>query len=415
MLAQAEKLRQQHAEADGQRAERQAFRQVHRRSGPAAISITDPGRRALVVDARMPNSARDAGSRAILSHMRALQRLGYAVAFVAAEDMTRGACDELEGQGIGCYGAPLYGSVEDVLRRQGDCFDVVYLHRADIAARYLALARAYAPRARILYSVADLHHVRLERQAAIEERPELIAASQRMLVTECTAAWSADAVITHSADEAELLRRLVPGANVHRVPWDVPVRAGSVPFADRHGVAFIGGYDHDPNRDAARWLVEAVMPLVWQTDPWMVCLLTGSAMPASIRGLAGPRVEAIGDVADLGSEVFDRVRLTVAPLRYGAGVKGKVLDSFAAGVPCVMSETAAEGLALPPALAALVGRDPAELAALICRLHATREDHDMAAAAGIELVRRDCGADAVTEALRTAIEGRRQVVRSAWA
>jgi hypothetical protein len=98
------------------------------------------------------------------------------------------------------------------------------------------------------------------------------------------------------------------------------------------------------------------------------------------------------------------VRLTVAPLRYGAGVKGKVLDSFAAGVPCVMSEVAAEGLALPPALAAPVGRDAAELAALICRLHASREDHD-AAAAGLALVRRDCAA----EALRTAIDGRRQV------
>jgi autotransporter passenger strand-loop-strand repeat protein len=117
-------------------------------------------------------------------------------------------------------------------------------------------------RLRIVYSVADLHHVRLERQAAVEARPELLAVSRRARLEECVAAWSADAVITHSADEVDLLRRLVPEASVYRVPWQVPQRATSVPFAMRGGVAFVGSYAHAPNVDAACWLVEAVMPLV---------------------------------------------------------------------------------------------------------------------------------------------------------
>jgi glycosyltransferase involved in cell wall biosynthesis len=100
------------------------------------------------------------------------------------------------------------------------------------------------------------------------------------------------------------------------------------------------------------------MPLVWRDAPQIECLLVGSDMPDAMRDLARQGVVLVGAVADLGS-VFDRVRLTVAPLRFGAGVKGKVLDSLASGVPCVMSPVAAEGLALPPALQDLVGQDAA--------------------------------------------------------
>jgi len=369
--------------------------------------VADPGPRVLVIDERMPEVGRDAGSQAILSHMRALRRLGYAVSFVAAEEMARGGPEvaALTAASVTCCGAPFYASAEGVLRRQADCFDVVYLHRAGIATRYLGLVRRTMPRARILYSVADLHHVRLERQAAVEQRPELLALSRRQRLEECVAAWSADAVITHSTAEAELLRRAVPEASVYRVPWEVPERAASVRFAQRRGVAFVGGFAHAPNVDAACWLVEAVLPLVWQADPAIECLLVGSDMPDAVRRLARPGVVPLGEVADLGG-VFDRVRLSVAPLRYGAGVKGKVLDSLAAGVPCIMTPVAAEGLGLPAGLLALVGEDAAQLAALICRLHRNEKAHRQAVRAGRALIRADHNETVVTAALQAAIEGR---------
>jgi glycosyltransferase involved in cell wall biosynthesis len=414
MLEQADRLLQQRADAEAHRTERLTDRRLHRRWGDLArnapveaAAVVGTSLRALVIDERLPMSGRDAGSQAVLSHMRALQRLGYAVSFVAAEEMTGGEADRaaLDAAGVACCAAPFYASAEDVLRRQAACFDVVYLHRAGIATRYLGLARRYMPRARIVYSVADLHHVRLERQAVAEERPELLAASRRMRLEECVAAWSADGVITHSADEAEILRHAVPEARVHQVPWAVAERATSVPFAARRGVAFIGSYTHTPNVDAARWLVEAVMPLIWQIDPDIECLLVGSGMPDMIRRLAGPGVVVLGEVVDLGS-VFDRVRLSVAPLRYGAGVKGKVLDSLAAGVPCVMTPIAAEGLALPAELQALVREDPALLAGLICHLHRDEAAHNQVARAGLAMIRENHNESVVTDSLRAAIEGR---------
>ncbi len=206
---------------------------------------------------------------------------------MAVEELAAEAMSGVEG--VTLCGAPFYASVEEVLRRQADCFDVVYLHRANAASRYLQLARHYQPHARILYSVADLHHVRLERQAVVEDRPELLAASRTMRLMECTAAWSADAVLTHSAGEVALLRRLVPEARVYRAPWSIATRPSRVSFAKRQGIAFIGHYRHAPNVDAACWLLEAVMPLVWQTEPAMACLLVGDDLPDSLQRMAGER------------------------------------------------------------------------------------------------------------------------------
>ena len=403
LLAQTERLLRDRAEAEGGADKRQALRAFQRRWGPEAEAAPDrpdaPGARALVIDARVPVAGRDAGSCAVLSHVRALQELGYAVSLVAADEI---ASRVPAPPGVALCGAPFYASVEDLLRWQAGCFDLVYLHRIDVAERYMALVRQHMPGARVLYSVADLHHLRLARQADAEGRPELLEASKRVRLAECTAAWSADAVLTHSPAEAAILRAAVPDAKVHHVPWAVPVSRPVRALTGRHGVAFVGSGGHAPNGDAARWLVEAIMPLVWQVDPAIECVLIGSGLPVAVRALERPGVRVLGHAPDLAA-ALRRVRLTVAPLRYGAGVKGKVLDSFAARTPCVMTAVAAEGLALTPALRALVSDDPAGVAALICRLHRDDAAHRAAVRAGAALLRKEHSEAAVLAALCAAM------------
>ncbi len=386
--------------AERARVRRFLLRQADRLAGTASAAQDRGDRpRALFIDIRRPVPQRDAGSCALLSHMRAMRRLGYAVSFASPDDAADpGGEAMLAADRIEHLGAPTCGSVEEVLRRQAGRFDVVYLHRAETVSHYLALARRHMPRARLLYGVADLHHLRLARQAEAERRPELLAAARRWWLVETMAALSADAVLTHSADELAVLRRLAPGVPVHRVPWDVAPCPGDTPFEARRGLAFVGSYAHAPNVDAACVLAREVMPLVWREVPGMPCLLVGSDMPPRVRALDGPGIEVLGQVADLGA-VLDRVRLTAAPLRYGAGVKGKVLDSLAAGVPCAMSPVAAGGLELPTTLQGLVGADPAALARIVLRLHRDRVAHQAAREAGLGLIRGGHGEDAVDAAL----------------
>ncbi len=407
LAGQTERLLQKRAETEGQAQQRLAYRELNRRG--QADTIADPGLRALVVDDHYPLAGRDAGSQAILSHIDTLQSLGYAVTFAAAREFaaTGAGVDRLEAAGVTCCRLPYYVSVEEILVRQHHCFDVVYLHRLSNVSKYLSLAREHSPRARILYSVADLHHLRVARQAEVEERPELMAVSRRMRLAECTGAFQADAVLTHSIDEAEWLRKSVPEAAIYVAPWSIATQPVTTPFSRRSGVAFIGGYRHSPNVDAACFLVDEIMPLVWAQDPQIRCLLVGSDMPGKVSQLAREGVEIVGQVADL-ADIFARVRLTVAPLRYGAGVKGKVLESFAAGIPCVMSPIAAEGIKLDSPLDRLVGADAKEIAARIVHLHGDELFSFRASDAGLSLIDSRYSDIEVLNALSAAIDGRPQ-------
>jgi O-antigen biosynthesis protein len=104
--------------------------------------------------------------------------------------------------------------------------------------------------------------------------------------------------------------------------------------------------------------------------------IVGNAMPGSVRLLAQPGFELVGHVDDLAAEL-DAARLTVAPLRYGAGIKSKVIESLAAGVPCIGTTIAFEGMALTPGLHGCVADTPEALAAALIRLY--RDEHAHAA------------------------------------
>ena len=406
LMNQVELALQQLGDRDSRRSERAHYRHLlqrwRRRSADAMrLDAATFIPRALVIDDRIPRSDRDAGSTAILSHMQSLQRLGYEVVFTPAIDFA--AADQnsaaLDAIGVTCCRAPYYGSIEEVLRRQAGQFDLVYLHRVSNAAKYGQLARYHNPKARQFFGVADLHHLRYARQADAEGRPELVELSRRMRFFEHVAAASVDAVITHSAREAEVLAKLVPSSKVHTVMWSTTPKPTQIPFTQRSGVAFIGGYGHAPNLDAARWLIHEIMPLVRERRPSIECLLVGSDMPVDLRRLCKDGVVPVGYVRDL-DEIFDRVRLTVAPLTYGAGIKGKVIDSLSAGLPCVCTPVAAEGIDFPEALQACVAKSAKDLAALICDLHDNEQMNQACGRAGVDYVRMAFSNERLDAALR---------------
>jgi glycosyltransferase involved in cell wall biosynthesis len=215
--------------------------------------------------------------------------------------------------------------------------------------------------------------------------------AQIFALQEIAGALSADCVITHSESEVEKLEQVASIAaeqKVRVVPWTVPVAAVRRPFADRSGVAFIGNFAHAPNADAAHWLVEEIMPLVWQAEPGLPCVIAGSDMSEELyRQLARPGVRVLGRVDRL-SDVFEQARLTIAPLRFGAGLKDKVLRSMAAGLPCVGTSEAFDGMQeLPAALTAVCHRDTAaSLAAAVVGMHCDEAANASCAQTGLEYI-----------------------------
>jgi glycosyltransferase involved in cell wall biosynthesis len=361
--------------------------------------------RALVLDDSVPEPDKDAGSNAMFQHILSLQRLGYAVTFIPSDNMSKidPYTTELERRGIECLHYPKYFSVEEVLRKRRVAADLVYLHRYSNAAKYGGMIRMHLPQARILYNVADLHFVRIQRQADMFNDPILRKRAELVRRLELGAMFFVDCVIVHSSAEADILRKLAPDLSVRVIPWTVTVGATRQPPVARPSLAFIGNYRHEPNVDAAAWAVHSLMPLLREQLPQVELLLVGSHMPVEVAELAATDVVSLGHVPSLDT-VFNRVRLTIAPLRFGSGLKGKVLESLAAGIPCVMTSVAAEGLGLTSKLQSLVADDAKGLAARIVRLCHDQAEHQRIAELGKAYVRETYGAERIDALLRDACD-----------
>jgi len=363
-------------------------------------------RRAYFIDDTVPTPDQDAGSNAAVEHMRALMALGYKVTFLPADNMSRidPYTSNLQKLGVECPYHPFFWSVEEVFRKAANKPDVVYLHRYSNASKYAAMVRRYFPDCRIVYNVADLHFLRMERQAEIDPGSMSAGEAATQRRGEVSAMLNVDSVIVHSPVEAELLRGLEPSLTVEVVPWTVRARPSPVPFAARSGTAYVGGFGHPPNLDAVRYLVGEILPLLKPRAPDCTTYLVGSKMPDEIMHMRGPGVMPLGFVPVL-ADILHKLRCTVVPLRYGAGIKGKVLESFAHGLPCVMSEVAAEGLELPEDLAWLVARSPEEFAEKIALVHSDEAINRALADSGLRYIEQRHGAGVVTEALRVAVAG----------
>ena len=130
---------------------------------------------------------------------------------------------------------------------------------------------------------------------------------------------------------------------------------------------FLGSFVHKPNRDGLRWFIETVFPAIKEGVGEVKLLVAGSNPTEEIMGFDGQDVLIKGYVADTGG-LFQGSRVFVAPLRYGAGIKGKIVEAMSYGLPVVTTSIGAEGLGLKDGEDAMIADDPAEFAAKVLQL-----------------------------------------------
>jgi glycosyltransferase involved in cell wall biosynthesis len=154
---------------------------------------------------------------------------------------------------------------------------------------------------------------------------------------------TADASVALTERDVEALAALAPGAPIARIPLGIPTPA---PATDPGGAApvllFVGNFNHPPNVDAARFLIDAVLPRVRRSHPETTLVLAGDRPPAWLSARAGGTIRVPGFVADLGP-LLDAATVVVAPLRHGGGMRVKVLEALAAGKAVVGTTRAFEG------------------------------------------------------------------------
>lgn len=348
--------------------------------------------RVLVVDQWTPEPDRDSGSSSIFSYLQILARAGFAVTFCPFDLKDAGRHSQaIRDLGIDVLSAPEAPSMPAVIERHAPQSDVIILYRATVAAILFDRARKAAPRAKIVFHASDLHFLRLERQAELGGDAGAAAEAAKFRSAEIGLILRADATIVVSSHEKALLAELLPGARVHHIPIlrETPaaamrnqaelrplLRAGRnrsdlrrlrIALKLRRDVLFIGSFFHPPNADAVAWFVREVWPLAAEAAAPHKFVMAGSQTTEAVAAFASESIEARGHVPDL-EPLFAAARLSVAPLRYGAGVKGKIVSSLSYGVPVVATSIAAEGTGLVHRRNVLVADTPRAMAREIVRL-----------------------------------------------
>jgi glycosyltransferase involved in cell wall biosynthesis len=282
----------------------------------------------------------------------------------------------------------------------GRRFDLVFISRHYVASSFVGLVRLHAPQARLVFDTVDLHYLREQREAELTGRADLAHAADATRSKELALIRGSDITLVVSPVEQELLRREAPGARVEVLSNVHEVFGRRRGFGERRDLMFMGGYQHPPNVDAAIWFVREIFPRVRAALPEVRFHLIGSLAPDEVKALADTEgVVFQGYVEDL-EPCLDGIRLAVAPLRYGAGVKGKVNMSMSYGQPVVATPIAVEGMYTEAGRDVLVAADPAAFADAVVRAYTDEALWTSLSDHGLENVRRHFSFDAARAAVR---------------
>jgi GT2 family glycosyltransferase/glycosyltransferase involved in cell wall biosynthesis len=372
---------------------------AHRPNGQQPEREKERGvqKRVLFIDMTTPEPQHDAGSLVAVETMRALQALGYKVTFVPVDNFlwTKTYSAPLQAMGVETIYHPFYSRFEPFITARGAEFDLIIIHRFAAAERVLGAVRTHAPKAKIAFMPADLHFLREHREAELSEDALAQEAAAQTKRRELAIIRSADVVLPHSDAEIALLDEEAPQTPAFKLPLifdPEPIPAG---FHRRDGIGFLGGFGHPPNVDAVDWFLSEIWPEVRARKPDARFVLAGSKMPDRFKALDGKAgVKVLGFVETV-DEFFGQIRASVAPLRYGAGAKGKVAASLALGTPCVSTMIGAEGMGLTPGVDVLVSDDPKGFARHILAMLEDENRWNDVRQAGVEFARRETSREVV--------------------
>ena len=278
--------------------------------------------------------------------LKLLHGLGHHVTFLPDNlaDIPPYTAD-LQKRGIKIVHHPYAKKIRDYLIAHGPEFDVVVLSRCQFARKHIADVRLYAPQSRIIFDTVDLHFLREESEARLTGDPETRQKAQETkqweyeLIDQSDETW----VVSSAEQDCCKRNRLRNPSNWCRILSMCPVPIRRLHFGGTW--LFIGGFQHPPNIDAVLFFLKEIYPLLSESLGDAKFYIIGDKVPPEIVAFANERIIVAGLQRDV-RPFFDSVKLSVAPLRFGAGVKGKINQSMAFGVPVVATSLAVEGTGL---------------------------------------------------------------------
>jgi O-antigen biosynthesis protein len=325
----------------------------------------------------IPAHDRDSGSNRLKEIIQGYIELGYHVSIVKNKTFFEESDYFTYYQRLGVdvyFEHKISRNLEHYLQKNYSKAKIAWFYNSDVFIKYYKIAQKYLPKAALIYDMVDIHHLRFKRALELEPNHKIF---QKEFIKytriEKEAANLADYVITISDFEEKYMqqfcdsKKIITISNIHYIKIKLE---NTFSFEDRKDILFIGSM-HPPNIDALHFLYNDIMPLVWNKLPDLKVNVIGNVKNC-IKEINNPNFVFLGFVPDI-STYFCSNKLMVAPLRYGAGVKGKIGQSFEYYLPVVMTTIGAEGMQLFNRENALIDDDKVGFANSIIELYTNKE------------------------------------------
>lgn len=331
----------------------------------------------LVVDHYVPHYDQDAGGKCTYMYLKLFVKMGFQVTFIGDNFYKHEPyTTELNQMGIEVlYGNFYYNNWQQWLKENCHYFDYIYLQRPHISVKYIDLVRQYSE-AKIFYFAHDLHHIREYREYEMTKNPEKLESSRHWKEIEYDLFSKADVGHVVGSYEQGIMQEAFPDKPIRNIPlyiYDNILENINKDFSERHDLLYVGGFGHPPNADAVLWFAREVYPTVLEKYPNMKWHVVGGKVPKEIKELESENIMIEGFVSDdVLEKLYRTCRLAVVPLRFGAGVKGKVVEAAYFQIPLVTTSIGAEGLNIEDQ-SMLIEDDGAKMAEMICGIY---EDYD---------------------------------------
>lgn len=327
----------------------------------------------LVVDHYVPKHDKDAGGKCTYMYLKMFVKMGMKVTFIGDNFYPEQPyTQELNQLGIEVlYGNYYYKNWKKWLKENAHYFDYIYLQRPHISIKYIDIVKEYSD-AKILYFAHDLHHIREYREYELSGDEEKLKSSQKWKKIEYELFEKTDVGHVVGSYEQQIMQKAFPDKPVRNIPlyiYEGQPENLNKDFSTREDIMYVGGFGHPPNIDAVLWFGKEVFPKILEKYPMMKWYVIGSKVPAEIQALANDNIIITGFLPD---EELDKLyrtcRMSVVPLRVGAGVKGKVVEAAYYQIPLVTTSIGGEGL--DTAVGNMVLEDDADqMASVICDLY----------------------------------------------
>lgn len=333
----------------------------------------DKKNRILVIDSSIPNFDKDAGGRCTFLYLNLFKDIGLQVTFLPNDFKKIEPYNTfLQQNGIETLYGKLYKkNSRKWLKNNLKYFKYVYLQRPEISKLYIDFIKKYFS-GKVIYFAHDLHHIRLYREYNITHNYKKLEEGKAIEIIENDIFSKVDVIHIVGSYELNNLKEKYKNKTIRNIPlffYEHLLPNTEKNFLKRKGIIFVGRFSHSPNIDSVLWFYKEIFPKIVETYPDIIWYIIGNNANYEITKLQSKNIEIKGHLSE--QELFNlyqKCRISIAPLRFGAGIKGKIIEAAYYQIPMVTTSIGAEGLDNTTG-AFIAEDDPKKMSDIICELY----------------------------------------------